>query len=174
MTDLIWDKACDQVLANEGGYQCLKKDRGNWTSGKVGVGECKGTKYGICAMSYPTLDIKNLTWDDAKQIYRKDYWYKNKCERLPDALSVALFDYAINSPAKQAIKDLQICLGVVADGIIGNQTIGAANSKPTREVLNEFMLRRLGFMVKKCNWQEFGKTWGERIFDVWNFCEGLA
>lgn len=124
-------------------------------------------------MSYPNLDIKNLTWEQAKNIYRRDYWYKYKCERLPDALSVAVFDYAINSGG-QAIKDLQICLGVVADGIIGPQTIGAAQSKPTREVLNEYMLRRLEYMVTKCKWQSFGKAWGERVHKIWHFCEGLA
>ena len=174
MTELIWEKAWEMTKRNEGKYQCIYGDRGNWTSGKVGVGECKGTKYGICAMSYPNLDIKNLTLDQAKEIYRKDYWYQYKCEQLPDALSIALFDYVINSPGKQAVKDLQICLGVVADGVIGPQTIGAAHSKPTRDVLNEFMLRRLQFMVTKCNWNDFGKTWGERIFTVWSACEGMA
>ena len=174
MTELIWDKAWEITGKCEGGYQCLQNDRGNWTSGKVGIGECKGTKYGICAMNYPTVDIKNLSADQAKQIYRRDYWLKYKCDRLPDALSIAVFDYAVNSGGKQAIKDLQICLGIVADGVIGPQTIGAANTKPTRAVLNEYMLRRLEYLVTKCKWQSFGKGWGERVHRILAICEGMA
>ena len=32
------------------------------------------TKYGICKKSFPSLDIKNLTEDQAKDIYYKNYW----------------------------------------------------------------------------------------------------
>ena len=174
MTELIWPKAIELLGRNEGGYQCLKQDRGNWTSGKVGVGECKGTKYGICAMSYPQIDIKNLSWEEAMDIYHRDYWLKYKCNAIPDALSIAVFDYAVNSGGKQAIKDLQICLGVTADGMIGPQTLGACNSKPTRQVLNEYMLRRLDFMVTKCAWKTFGTGWGERIHKIWRYCEGMV
>lgn len=172
MTELVWNKAWNLIFKNEGEYQCLYKDRGNWTSGKVGVGECKGTKYGICAMSYPNLDIKNLTEWDAKEIYHRDYWLKYKCDKLPDALSVAVFDYAVNS-GKQCIYDLQASLGVTVDGIIGNQTIGMANTKPIPDVLKDYMLRRLHFNVTKCNWKDFGTVWGRRIDEVRDFCEKL-
>lgn len=174
MTELIWKKAWELTGQHEGGYQCLYNDRGNWTSGKVGVGKLKGTKYGISAMSYPKLDILNLTEADAEKIYHNDYWQKCRCDALPDALSIAVFDYAVNSGGKQAIKDLQTCLGVVADGIIGPQTIGAANTKPARGVLNEYMLRRLEYLVTQCKWQNFGKGWGERVQKIWHECERLA
>lgn len=170
MTELVWEKAWNLLQINEGGYQCLRNDRGNWTSGRVGVGELKGTKYGISAMSYPNLDIKNLTLDDAKKIYYKDYWLKYKCQLLPDALSIAVLDYAVNS-GKQAIYDLQASLDIVIDGVIGNQTIGAANTKPIKPVLDEYMHRRLNFNVTRCDWKTFGKVWGERLNTVWNFCE---
>lgn len=172
MTALIWEKAFDVVVGIEAEYQCSPKDRGNWTSGKRGVGELKGTKYGISAMSYPHLDIKNLTLEQAKEIYKHDYWHKYKCDYLPDALSLAVFDYAVNS-GKQAIYDLQRSLNVTVDGIIGNQTIGAANSKPLKEVLQDYLLRRLHFMITKCNWQEYGKGWGTRIDAINLECERL-
>ena len=40
-------------------------DRGNWTSGVIGVGTLVGSKFGISAATYPTLDIPNLTRDGA-------------------------------------------------------------------------------------------------------------
>lgn len=173
MTAVVWDKVFEIVIGVEGGYQCLINDRGNWTSGKIGVGELKGTKYGICAMSYPHLDIENLSLEEAKQIYKKDYWDKCKCDYLPNALSLAVFDYAVNSGIKQAIKDLQRSLGVTVDGIIGNQTIGAANTKPLKEIYQDYLFRRLNFMITHCDWQTNGKGWGKRINTINLKCEEL-
>jgi len=34
------------------------------------------TKYGISQRAYPNLDIKNITLDDAKNIYYNDYFLK--------------------------------------------------------------------------------------------------
>ena len=39
----MFEKSFGRVFRNEGGFQKDPKDRGNWTSGKVGVGELKGT-----------------------------------------------------------------------------------------------------------------------------------
>ena len=41
----------DRVIGHEGLFQNDRDDRGNWTSGKIGVGELKGTKFGIAAMT---------------------------------------------------------------------------------------------------------------------------
>ncbi|MGC8982003.1 MAG: glycosyl hydrolase 108 family protein, partial [Minisyncoccia bacterium] len=46
--------------------------------------------------SYPELDIKNLTLDKAKEIYRKNYWEKLGCDKLPYPISIIVFDTAVN------------------------------------------------------------------------------
>ena len=69
----MFNKVFDRVIGHEGGFQADPKDRGNWTSGVVGQGELKGTKFGLAAMTYPHLDIKNLTVDQAKAIYFEDW-----------------------------------------------------------------------------------------------------
>ena len=56
------------VIGHEGKWGNDRRDRGNWTSGVIGKGELKGTKYGVAAHAYPELDIKNLTIDDARKI----------------------------------------------------------------------------------------------------------
>ncbi len=50
----------------------------NWEGGFVDDPEDPGgmTKYGICARSYPAVDIRNLTRDDAVAIYFRDFWQK--------------------------------------------------------------------------------------------------
>ncbi|WP_409563980.1 glycosyl hydrolase 108 family protein [Rhizobium leguminosarum] len=61
------------TLKFEGGYSNDPNDRGNWTGQNVGVGILKGTKNGIAAHAYPRLDIKNLTLDETKSIYERDW-----------------------------------------------------------------------------------------------------
>ncbi len=92
---------------------------------------------------------------------------------MPDALSLAVFDYAVNSGCRRAIKDLQEVLGVKADGIIGNQTIGAANRLPVKVVLKEYLNKRLEYLMKLKGWSRYGNGWGARVKRVQDFCEGL-
>lgn len=177
MTELIWPTAKKGTLTMEGGYQCDPDDKGNWTGGKCGVGELKGTKYGISAMSYPHEDIKNLTKERAEYLYKRDYWDRCKCGFMPDPLSVAVFDYAINSGTVQAIKDLQRSLGVVVDGIIGNQTIGAANSKPLRKTLEDYISRRIDYIneiSKKPKLKKYKAGWLNRVALLQEACEALV
>lgn len=101
-----FNEAADIVLGHEGNFQAIRNDRGNWTSGKVGVGELKGTKYGITAMTYPSVDIKNLTLDEARAIYKRDFWDKINGDALEPALALVAFDTAINSGVGRAIQFL--------------------------------------------------------------------
>ena len=41
--------ALDETWGHEGGLSLDPNDRGNWTGGKKGSGELRGTKYGIAA-----------------------------------------------------------------------------------------------------------------------------
>ena len=171
MTHFVWNTAFDTTMKFEGNYQCMYNDRGNWTSGKVGEGELKGTKYGISAMAYPALDIKNLSYEQAKEIYKKDYWDRCKCDFIPDALSIALFDFAVNSGINRAVKYLQTCLDIKADGIIGNQTIGACNRMPTKTILEKFIQSRFDFLKSLKTWKDFGSGWGRRVNTLKKVCE---
>ena len=159
MTEFVWNTAINLTLGFEGGYVNDRKDRG---------GE---TKYGVSKKAYPDLDIKNLTIEEAKKIYKKDYWDRCKCQFIPDALSIALFDFAVNSGTKRAIKHLQKALGVTEDGIIGNQTIGACNRLPVRQTFNKFIDSRLEFLMGLKDWQRYGNGWGKRVSTIKEICE---
>ena len=69
-----FDEIIEVTLHHEGGYVHDPTDLG---------GE---TNYGIAKRFYPKVDIKNLTKDGAKEIYKKDYWDKNKVDDLTDDL----------------------------------------------------------------------------------------
>lgn len=106
-----FEKIVAFILKEEGGYQANPKDKGNWTGGAVGVGELKGTKYGISAAAYPALDIKNLSELEAREIYHRDYWIRAKVGDLPTALAALHMNAAVNAGVGQANHFLANCGG---------------------------------------------------------------
>ena len=170
MTEVIWNSAFNLLMENEGGFVNNPKDPGG------------ATNRGVTQKSYnawrrkrglPVQSVELMTIEETRQFYREEYWLRAKCDRYPDCFSVAVFDYAVNSGVNKAVKDFQKALGVVADGIVGNQTIGAANRLPPRPVLKAYMDGRLDFLMSLKTWKHFGNGWGKRVKKVQNFCEGL-
>ncbi|QSM00866.1 N-acetylmuramidase [Yersinia phage YerA41] len=158
--------AVKRVVINEGGFQDDRNDRGNWTSGTIGVGQLKGTKYGISAMTYPNLDIKNLTVDQAVDIYTKDWWNKYKLDQLNPAVGYQVLDAAVNHGASRAIKMLQEAVGFTGtgvDGIIGPKTIAASNAMESGQVVLNFLANRLQFMTDISTFDRYGKGWSRRV-----------
>lgn len=158
-----FDEAFNLTVGHEGGFTLNKADAGNWTGGKVGAGILKGTKYGIAANTYPSEDIKNLTLERAKFLYKRDFWDKAKCDQLPDGLRFHVFDVSVNSGVSRGVKTLQQALGVTADGVIGNQTIGASKSQNSEEVLIRFYSFRIAFYTSLDSFKTFGKGWMNRV-----------
>ncbi|AAQ96493.1 hypothetical protein [Vibrio phage VP16T] len=158
-----FDKAFDRVIGHEGGFQNDQKDRGNWTGGKVGVGENKGTKFGLAAMTYPDLDIKNLTVDEAKAIYRRDWWDALGMGTFRPAMQYQMFDAAINHGMRNATKMLQRASGAHDDGIIGPKTIGAARATDLDDLLMLFLAERLEFFTNIKTFDHYGRGWSRRI-----------
>lgn len=162
---LEFETAFERVMGNEGQFQCAASDRGNWTTGVVGRGELKGTKFGISAMSYPMLDIKNLTLDQAKGIYYEDWWVKLGMDLFKPALSYQLFDAAINHGMGNTTKMLQRSVKMLDDGVIGPRTRAAVDAMPLDDLMCRFLSQRLRFMTQIGTWTQYGKGWAVRIAD---------
>ena len=128
MSKLTFDQAFERLIGHEGNFTNDKDDRGNWTTGIIGKGQLKGTKYGISAMTYPQLDIKNLTLDQAKQIYKRDWWDALNANKIDTAIVFQVWDFAINAGMATAKRKLQSAIGVADDGIIGPITLQISNS----------------------------------------------
>lgn len=156
-------KSFERVIGHEGGYTDDPNDRGNWTSGKVGEGELKGTKFGISAMSYPHLDIKNLTLDEAQTIYFNDFWVKNGIDQLPKAMQHQMFDASINHGFRNATKMLQRAVDVADDGIIGKNTMKAVGQYDQLNLVLLFNNERLKFYTDIRTWSQYGKGWARRV-----------
>ncbi len=158
-----YDTAFERVIGHEGGLSMDRNDRGNWTTGIVGNGQLKGTKYGVSAMSYPDLDIKNLTLAQAKAIYRRDFWDKVQGDKMFDGVAFQAFDLAVNSGPQTAIRKLQLALGVADDGIFGPASLAAAQRVSESDQIMRLNAYRLDFMRKLSTWSLYGKGWAGRI-----------
>lgn len=152
-----FDTAFKTLIGHEGNFQNDREDKGNWTSGVIGVGILKGTKYGISAAAYPYLDIKNITLDEAKNIYLRDYWKPLKFDDLPDSIRFDLFDTAVNSGQRWSAKLLQRAAKVLDDGVIGPKTIAAANKLDPEQLDSAFNGHRLLFIAAQGIWPKYGK-----------------
>ena len=164
-----WDTAFDRVIAHEGGYTNIRSDRGNWTSGTIGVGELKGTKYGIAAHAYPTLDIRNLTRDQAKAIYKRDYWDKVQGDKLPVGVDFQTFDAAVNHGIRKAVELLQRSAGATADGVIGPKTMAAVASADPRHLVFMYLRHRLDYYNDLSTFNTFGRGWTQRVVENMDF-----
>lgn len=146
-----FDQAFERLIGHEGGYVDHPNDPG---------GE---TKFGISKRSYPGEDIKNMTLDRAKFLYRRDYWGPAGCDAVPDAARFDLFDMAVNSGVKPAVKMLQKAVGETQDGILGPRTLQAVSSMPPARLCARFNGARLEFMTSLPSWATFGRGWARRI-----------
>jgi lysozyme family protein len=149
-----FDDVFERVIGHEGGYVNNPKDPG---------GE---TKYGISKRSYPNLDIAGLTLEDAKGIYRLDFWGPLRCEELPRPVDEFLFDFGVNSGVMRASKALQEAAGVQQDGKIGPRTLAAVKSKDPLSIVRLLFVERALVFSRQREVSVFGRGWFGRLYDV--------
>lgn len=123
------------------------------------------TKFGISQRQYPDLDIRNLTLDQAQQIYRNDYWNKCRCDGLPPRLAACVFDAAVNEGQGTALRMLQRAVKVLDDGIIGPATLAAARN--VSDALTRFMAERAFMYSHTGDFETDGHGWLSRLFIVY-------
>ena len=144
-----FDIAFDRLLGHEGGYSNDARDPG---------GE---TNWGVSKRSYPGVDIKNMTMDQAKAIYRRDFWMP-----LGDAhpaIKFQVFDFAVNGGLSAALRKLQAAIGVADDGHWGPVSVARLASLDANDVLLRFNAQRLRFYTGLSNWPTYGKGWTNRV-----------
>ena len=139
------------------------------------------TKYGITwktAKDHGYNDVSKLTIEQAKKIYKKDFWDINNFDLL-DNQEVAnnLFDFGVNSGVSRAIKYAQTILtknfglDMVIDGKCGKQTVNAINTICKNDDYAKLFIYRYKFDRIKLltgikSFNTFGKGWTIRALEV--------
>lgn len=152
---LTFDLIFDRVVGHEQGYVNNPKDPG---------GE---TKWGISKRSYPRLNIKNLTREGARDVYREDFWNRINGDRLIergfDGVSFQLMDFALHSGIETAVRYLQRACGVADDGHWGPISQKALERKSETDLIMLLNSERLDFMTRLSNWPDASRGWARRI-----------
>lgn len=130
------------------------------------------TKWGVSQRAYPGLDIRGLTRDDAKAIYKRDYWDRCHCDRFQQQLALALFDSAVNQGPMKAIRLLQRALRVDDDGVVGDETVNAAMRAYPAEVLIDYLSHR-AVEYARLN-PKYHRGWFSRLFRLQRASWSLA
>ena len=154
-----FDKIIEKVLEHEGGYVNDPNDLG---------GE---TKYGVTKRFYPDVDIKNLTIEQAKEIYKRDYWDKNRVESLPRELWYIFFDMCINMGRGTAVKILQRAANskgrnIGVDGGLGPATINAVRGIEVERVRAYRVKYYVDLINSKPEQEKFYFGWFRRSLEV--------
>jgi lysozyme family protein len=154
-----FEEIIEKVLEHEGGYVNDPKDLG---------GE---TKYGITKRFYPKIDIKNLTIEQAKEIYKKDYWDRNRVETLPQNLWHIFFDMCVNMGRRTAVKVLQRAANnkgrdIDVDGGLGPATIKALKGVELDRVRAFRVKYYVDLITAKPEQEKFFLGWFRRATEV--------
>ena len=160
-----YDKCFDRLYLSEKGYQNRYDDRGNWTTGVIGSGERKGTKFGITAMTYPDLDIQRLTIDQAKAIYYEDFWKHYNIEQYPKVLRFQIFDSYVQHRPREVVKMIQEAVFTKQDGVIGPKTRMAIKNANVHTFLNLFNGARIRLYADLGTFDLNGRGWMRRMAD---------
>jgi lysozyme family protein len=138
-----FNDAIGKTLAKEGGakFTDVPNDKGG------------ATKYGISQAAYPNVDIRNLTDQQARDIYKRDYWDRVRGDDLTSQMIAEnLFDTAVNMGVRTASRLAQTMLSIQpADGIIGSGSLGVINQQDEKEFMAHFTLVKIGYYANLCN-----------------------
>ncbi|MGE0529476.1 MAG: glycoside hydrolase family 108 protein, partial [Bdellovibrionales bacterium] len=121
----MFRQAVENVLKVEGGYTNHPDDRGGPTN--FGITLQTLSQYRGTPVS--DEDVRNLTRDEAIDIYYKFYWLPLGLDKVTKTkLAALIFDQGVNKGIYSAAKTIQKAVGVAADGKIGPMTLSAINA----------------------------------------------
>jgi len=152
------------TLVYEGGYSNHPLDPG------------AATMQGITQVVYnedrtdrdlPPRDVRMITQAELTRIYRTRYWERVLGDDLPAGLDYTMFDFAVNSGVRLAVKKLQGVIGVTVDGAMGPKTLAAVAGYVTTyglpALIDAVCRERMRFLKSLDTFPTFGKGWTARV-----------
>lgn len=160
-----FNQAFKDVLVYEGGYVNDPDDPGGMTN----MGITAKTLAEFTGRRLSTItekEMRSLTKEQVMPIYKRKYWDACKCDQIPAGLDTQVFDFAVNSGPARAIKELQKCLRVEDDGVLGPVTLKHISTFPLDLLIREYAEARRDFLRNLKTFQKFGKGWIARVDKV--------
>lgn len=167
MFSLAFEAALAHVLKSEGGWSDHAKDPGGATM--MGV-TLKLFREWRRNPAMTKADLKAITRDEVRQIYHDLFWRNIKGDELKPAVALMAMDTAVNSGVRTAIKTLQRAANeggpfkLIADGVLGPQSLTAINAIEPSRLLDAFGAQRMVFYGLLPIFPVFCKGWSRRLF----------
>ncbi len=127
------EEIAKQIIAREGGYVNDPDDPGGATKYGVTIHTMRRLGLDLTGDGHiSAADVRRLTRAQATQIFVDHYFHRPRIDALPATIQPSVFDMYVNAGAN-AVRILQrllndMGLGVGVDGVIGPQTIAAAQA----------------------------------------------
>ena len=146
---LLMDGIMDKVLNTEGGYVNDPNDRGGHTNRGVAWGTWQDYAMKVLGVE-PTLEnLKLLTEDDARKIYKEGFWDKAKIDEIDDPdMRFFLFDFYINAKGnaigvlQKTLNSMQSEVVLDVDKAMGPKTLDCLNKMDHKEIYNRMLKER--------------------------------
>ncbi|MBM3602434.1 MAG: hypothetical protein FJX22_01450 [Alphaproteobacteria bacterium] len=138
----VFDWAIEVVLNHEGYDQKICQKNG------------LETRFGLSRHQYPSLNLAQLSREQAVEIYRRDWWHAYGYGQIKDImLATKLLDLSVQLGAGTAHRIVQRALRaagfcVVEDGVLGAKTLKAVNQTMPSSLLAALRAEAAGY----CRW----------------------
>lgn len=163
MVARLFDPIVTRIFASEGGYCNDAHDPGGPT--KYGITIIDVRKY--LKPDAKASDVKALTTDQAKSIYREHYWRPVRGAELAAGLDYSVMDYGVNSGVGRAGRVLRRLCDLPTDThAITPEVVAAAARRDAKALIRAMNSERLQFLQGLSTWKYFGKGWGSRVSRV--------
>ncbi|MCG7944799.1 MAG: hypothetical protein N0C84_00475 [Candidatus Thiodiazotropha taylori] len=163
-----FDQFIEMVLQNEGYYvsQNTVFDLGDGAgmTHKSGITESVYAKY-LGKNSVTKAEMKAMTMEDIRQIYKHRYWDSVGADALPDGLALCVADMGVNAGPSRARRLLQRAVGAKEDGVIGPKTMAAIESQKNT-LIDDYSNVRIAYYKRLKQFPKFGKGWLHRVETV--------
>lgn len=155
-----FQRAMEPLIESEGTrYENHPKDPGGPTKYGVTIADVKRF-----IDPHATADtVRNLTYEQAEQVYRMHYWTPMHCDELAWPVNFLLFDMGVNAGPSRSIKIAQHALGVDADGVLGPITLAALQAADVPSFVRDFSEGRRRFYRSLRTFPTFGRGWLARV-----------
>ena len=147
-----------EILQQEGGFVNNPADSG----GATNLGITKATLADFREAAVTEDDVRNLTKDEAQEIYRAKYWNVMRCNDLSPGIDLMVFDFGVNAGPQRSVKLLQKVAGVTTDGSVGPITLAAIRAADPAALISRFAQGRMEHYRSLRSFDDFGRGWTNR------------
>ena len=158
----VFDRALAIILHHEGGYVNHPQDPG----GRTNLGVTQRVWEAWVGRRVTEAGMRALTPAMVAPLYRKEYWDACRCDEMPPAVALVVFDFAVNAGVRRASITAQRVVGAAQDGRIGPVTLAAITGRPARTTVTAYSEARRAFYRGLATFSTFGRGWLRRTAEV--------